>query len=297
MARKTRYSCDINGEYFATADALRRRCRQLIDRYLYPGCPADIEMADDDASFFVQLVRLRDPHRRPVGFHINRVLRSTRDGQVGRHVKIVWNDGLCDLLGWSKLCGGRPCDATVVANAMRESIRYQMAAAYSSFFGGMQYRTCPKSGLTISLTGEFADDAAEVHHDGMPFAEIRDKWLELLGITLADVPLKDLFDGGGYEVEPGALADSWKAFHAEHARLTVVSRTWHRGRDAHGTKTEQGEAADGRDADTSAAAADSTVDSVGLHGLRRREEAEEGAAAPRPGPRHQLQRPVGLEDV
>ena len=225
---KTKYACDILGEYFATASALRARCREVIDKYLADGCHHEEQMGDDDAVFFVELVRLRDPTRIPVSTYVRRVVRCCRDGQLGRHVRFEYGDGATDLVGWAKLCGGKPATFTQVTSAMRETIRPQMQAAYVAFFNGRHCGACPKTGLQINYTGEHCADRAVVHHDGMSFAEIRDVWLRECGVRIEDLPLKDLWDGGGYELADGVLRESWKQFHQEKASLVVVSERWHK---------------------------------------------------------------------
>ena len=225
--RKTQYACDILGEYFSTASELRARCRQLLDKYLVSPCSEEQLMGEDDSAFFVELVRLRDPSRVPAGCYVRSVLRGSRDGQVGRHVVFEYSDGTRDMIGWSKLCGGQPAGLTVASNAMRQSIKPQMQAAYVEFFQGRDFATCPKTGRTLSATGEWCDDSAVVHHEGMSFAEIRDAWLAENNVAADQLPLKDLWDGGGHELAPGPLCDSWKEFHREMATLTVVSSRWH----------------------------------------------------------------------
>jgi hypothetical protein len=131
------------------------------------------------------------------------------------------------MIGWSKLCGGPPATFTQVTNALRESIRDQMQAAYTAFFKGRSSGACPYTGIELSYTGEIHGDRAVVHHDGMQFSQIRDLWFQSTGIKPDGVPLKDLFDGGGYEVSDGEIRDSWRAFHAEKATLVVVSEKWH----------------------------------------------------------------------
>lgn len=303
--RSTRYACDINGEHFATAKALGERCRLIIDKYKFKGCPPELEMSDEDAGFFVELVRLREPGRVPPGCYVRSVLRSNRDGQIERHVKFIYSNGKPDMIGWSKLCGGKPCDATTVSAAMRNSVRAQVQQVWFDFFRNDDYGVCPMSGMTISATGELCDDKAVVHHDGMQFAEIRDAWLREMGLRASDVPLRDLFDGGGYEVAAGGLAESWKQYHACHANLVVVSEHWHRnhhglelkGRESDGSATQESAAPGGRVCDTGKAAADPALDRLGLHGLRRREEGQEGSASAGSRPRHELQRPGGVADV
>jgi hypothetical protein len=102
-----------------------------------------------------------------------------------------------------------------------------MQAAYTAFFKGRSSGACPYTGIELSYTGEIHGDRAVVHHDGMQFSQIRDLWFQSTGIKPEGVPLKDLFDGGGYEVSDGEIRDSWRAFHAEKARLVVVSEKWH----------------------------------------------------------------------
>lgn len=226
--RKTRYACEILGEQFATAKDLRSRCRRLFDKYLVHPCRDEEQLDENDAAFFVELVRLRDAARIPRGCYVKRVLRSTRDGQVGRHLLFEYSDGSRDMIGWSKLCGGRPATSTIASDAMRQSIKDQMQKVYGEFFKGRQCGTCPKTGKTISATGEWCGDFAVVHHDGLSFADIRDAWLSQRGISIEQVPLKDAWWDGGREVAPGDLCDSWKRFHQQMAVLVVVSAEWHR---------------------------------------------------------------------
>lgn len=225
---KTKYACEILGEYFATAAALRLHCRRLIDKYLAAGCQREEVMDDEDAAFFVELVRLRDPSRISTSTYVKRVVRCCRDGQVGRHVRFDYGDGTSDLIGWAKLCGGKTATFTQITNAMRETVRPQVQAAYSAFFNGTHFGLCPKTGLQISHTGEHFGDRAVVHHDGLSFSEIRDMWLLKNQVQMHELELKDLWDSGGYELADGVLRESWKRFHKEKALLVVVSERWHR---------------------------------------------------------------------
>lgn len=226
--RKTRYACAILGEEFATAESLRDRCRMILDKYLGPHCAAEQQMEEEDAAFFVELVRLRDKYRISSGVYVSSVLRSSRLGHIGRHVVFVYSDGTRDMISWKKLCGGPPSSKQRVTNAMRESVRAQMISAWGSHFRGASIAKCTKTGAIVTAGEEWHGEPASIHHDGVPFAQIRDEWLSENGLSFEDVPLKDLFDGGGHEVAPGDLADSWKSFHASRANLIVVSAEWHK---------------------------------------------------------------------
>lgn len=226
VARKaTKYAVDINGEIFQSGEALRDRCRLLLDKYIWAGCPHDVSLDDDDASFFISFVRIRDPRRIPEGDYVADVCRTTRDGQVGRHLAFFYGSGTKDMIGWSKLCTGKRGRPQQATDAMRQAVAAQMMRAYSSAFAG-QIAQCPKSGRTLSVTGEYADDTAVVHHDGVSFSELRDIWLDSTGYTLACLPVVEL-EIGGCSLAPGDALESWQAFHARHAILVVVSKRWH----------------------------------------------------------------------
>ena len=238
---KTKYACDILGESYPTAVALRSRCREIIDRYTDPRAGLEQELAGEDHDFFVEFVRLRDASRIPKGTYVRRIVRCCRDGQIGRHIRFEYGDGSTDMIGWSKLCGGRPATFTQVSNAMREAVRDQMQSAYTGFFRGSNSGVCPKTGTAISYTGEFYGDRAVVHHDGLSFAELRDLWFERVGKKPDELTLRDIFDGGGHTLADGEDRDSWRAFHAGNANLVVVSETWHMQHHAASGKDEAGE--------------------------------------------------------
>lgn len=240
---KTKYACEILGESYPTASALRSRCREIIDRYTDPKNGLEQEVVGEDHNFLVELVRLRDAGRIPTGTYVRRIVRCCRDGQVGRHIRFEYGDGTSDMIGWSKLCGGKPATFTQASNAMREAVRDQMHAAYMRFFGGSSSGVCPKTGATISHGGEFFGGRAVVHHDGMPFAQIRDLWLKASGKTAESLALKDIFDGGGHTLADGDDRESWRAFHAENAILVVVSESWHK---QHHAASDEDAAEEGR---------------------------------------------------
>lgn len=244
--RKTQYAVEINGELFSNGESLRSRCRSLIDKYLWAGCPNEVLMDECDSSFFIELVRLRNPGRIEAHGYVRDVVRTTRQGQVGRHVCFVYGDGVVDMIGWSKLCAGEKKTSQKVNDALRQAVAKQMARVYATTFEasathvctrtgelsvttGSRIVVCPKSGRRLSVTGEFADDVGVVHHDCTSFSDIRNAWMEQHGYTWDSVPLLDVQEGGT-TVAPGDIRDSWEAFHAMHASLIVVSKRWH---DAH----------------------------------------------------------------
>jgi hypothetical protein len=135
---------------------------------------------------------------------------------------------MSELIGWSKLCGGKQATFTQVSNAMREAIRYQMQQAYARFFEGRQSGICQHTGVSISYSGGIHGDRAVVHHDGISFAQIRDMWFQEAFVSPEQLHLKDMFDGGGHTLVDDELSNSWKEFHRLKAKLVVVSESWHR---------------------------------------------------------------------
>jgi hypothetical protein len=243
QARKTQYAVEINGEVFPNGESLRDRCRSVLDKYIWHGCPAEVSLEDDDSCFFIELVRLRDPIRLEVNGYVRDVTRTTREGQVGRHLCFVYGNGMRDMIGWSKLCAGERKTPQKASDALRQSVANQMARAYAKTFdastvsicpstgvismmAASRIVSCPKSGLRLSVTGEFADDVGVVHHDVKSFAEIRDHWMSSNGHTFDSLPLVDRQEGGT-ALALGDIRDSWEAFHALHAELVVVSKRWH----------------------------------------------------------------------
>jgi hypothetical protein len=240
--RKTKYAIEVNGIHFTNGESLKKFLRELIDCYLWDGCPSEVSMSDEHASFLIELVRLRCPSRIPEGQYVKDVLRTTREGQVGRHVCFVYGNGERDMIGWTGLCSSGKSPRHAANDALRHAVWSQTSRVYSKAFAGTQTETegdwltsilsssricvCPKSGLRLSETGEFADDVGVVHHDGMPYADIVKAWMDQYGHTHETLPLVEL-QIGGWRLEAGDIRDSWEAFHAMHAELVVVSKKWH----------------------------------------------------------------------
>ena len=218
--RRTKHAREILGEFYPTAKALRKRCQEILDQYRQTTAAPDVLLSGEHAAFFVELLQ-------PEGA-VSAAYKSTRDGQLGRHLRFVYEDGLSDLVSWNNACGSPPKQAAEASNAMRwESSKLSVDVA-CKFFSAPWPWLCQKSGVYVSQAGGFEGERYEVHHDGKEWSCIRDEWLEAEGITLEQVPIEPQFGGGGYQMQPGALRSSWVRFHAEHAKLVVVSLSWHK---------------------------------------------------------------------
>jgi hypothetical protein len=242
VARKTQYAVEVNGIYFANGGELKKHIRSMIDTYIWPGCPDDVSMNEEHSSFLVELVRMREPSRVPDGQYVRDVLRTTREGQIGRHVCFVYGNGHRDVISWNGLCTAGKNSRQHANDALRDAVRGQTARVFARAFDdtsvdtgpngetiiapGSKIHICPMTGLRLSLTGEFADDIGLVHHNGLPFSKIRDAWMAEHGHTHESLPLVEL-QIGGWTLAKGDVRDSWEAFHALHADLIVVAKQWH----------------------------------------------------------------------
>jgi hypothetical protein len=87
--------------------------------------------------------------------------------------------------------------------------------------------------LTAALRAEIADQIAVarrneiVHHDEVPFRDIRNAWLSAEGVT-ADAIEISKGDARQYRLVDRDLATRWHTFHADRATLKSVSRDDHR---------------------------------------------------------------------
>lgn len=224
--RKTSYAIEICGELFPNGAALKSRARSILDRYIRRGGPIEERLSDDDAEFFIQLVERRDPARIAHGDFVSEAYRTTREGQVGRHLLFVFFSGKRDFIGWAKLCAGGKTTTQQVLDAMRQSVRSQVLDFECSTYRLSPYSKCPKTGRDISTSGEWGTDLSVVHHDGVPFRQIAAEWFDLECVDPDDVPLLDC-EFGGALIAPGRLLDSWQTYHLSRAVLVVVSRKWH----------------------------------------------------------------------
>lgn len=218
-ARKSKHAREVCGEFFGTATALRDRCREILDCYPQTHERKHVQLNEKDALFFVELMRSSVP--------VDRVWRTTSEGQLGRHVRFEYLDGSSELVGWSQACGAPKSMKSAVSNAMRFASAASSMELLSRFFSSPGPWRCQKSGVFISQRGGFEGEKAHVHHEGVEWSVIRDMWLEKQCISIDDVPVREGFDGRGYEMTPGDLRESWRRFHDQHARLVVVSKSWH----------------------------------------------------------------------
>lgn len=217
--RKSKHAREIGGEFFPTAKAIRDRCRHIFDQYVQTADMPNVKINEEHMRFFVELVR--------PSMAVVEAYKSTSDGQLGRHLRFLYEDGSDELVGWISACGSAPNRRADANAAMRFESSKLSRDILASFFSARPPWLCQKSGVHISQSGGFDGHLPHVHHDGQEWATIRDEWLALVGMSLEEVPTEPHFDGRGNQMPAGDLRDSWRQYHESRASLVVVSKSWH----------------------------------------------------------------------
>ena len=214
----------VMGSEFASKAALERHCRETIQKYksgdmLEPG----------DAFFFLSLILER--HQRP---H-EKILPGLEDQIVGikvrhndghnpygsspanvNHLFVVYESGLEVDFSWKKCCSGFKAEA-VATSAMRRAVADQV-----SQYKRLRFVQAGGS-ITSDASGEPMDwGSSRVDHYPKTFAFLRDSFLSLEGIALADVQTKS-DKRCGVAMADEAMRDRWATYHDAHKTLRLVS--------------------------------------------------------------------------
>ena len=207
----------IGGESFPCAAAAERRIRDILSRYARAASMERIGGAD---RAFVEGLIAR--HRRadriidcgiahvcvqrvPFAEHLRRFVVIRRDGS--------WRD-----FSWRKCL--HPTDALDdVRRICRRLVADQVCAFARQF-----WREHPHGARCPILGESMAPKDAHVDHAPPSFAELVQTWLAEERLEPDDIEIVYRADyGGRSEFADPLLAERWRAFHREHARLRVVS--------------------------------------------------------------------------
>jgi hypothetical protein len=181
----------------------------------------------DDVDWFVHLIREMHPYAseklcRPVVG----IRKYNRYGHQADNLMLVYDDGSALPFSWNKCCKGKSAsDSTSTKTAFRAAVQDQTSAVMDAAFREADEIVCPMSGDRITRL------LAHVDHAPPRFADLLSAWLIDRDMTLDSVTLAADPQGGAV-LPPGHVRDSWRAFHAEHAVLRVVSARWNTSKEA-----------------------------------------------------------------
>ncbi len=182
------------------------------------------QFTDSECFFLVLLLMDKHPEWKEVtdGLEIVDIRASHKDKYYrnSNHVLLTLEDGEQRHLSWGKCAKGNfPADRHA-QGALRLAVAGQ-GAAYKAHLKKTGRLCCEVSGIDLS-----DGTPCEVHHAGKQFAQIRDEWLALEGITVEEIPLTDVTIGPR-QIKDLDLLDRWQKFHRKEANLQLLCKAEH----------------------------------------------------------------------
>jgi hypothetical protein len=207
----------IRGVYYPTYRSVRAEILRRLEKYT---SKAPESLGDDDFDWFVNLIREMHPYASAkLSKRVVAIKRYNRYGIQGNNLMLIYEDGSALPFSWNKCCKGkRSSDAHSVKCAFRAAVQDQTSAVMDDAFRESSVIACPVCGEHVGRS--------QSHVDHMPpeFQDLLGAWLIDRNLTTEDIVLADDPQGGAV-VPDGTRRDSWRRFHAEHARLRVICAT------------------------------------------------------------------------
>lgn len=217
-------SIQVRGVTFGSKAALERHCRSIITKY----GDGDM-MSQDDAMFFLSLILER--HERPqekivpgleseiVGIVVRHdtAYEEFRGSSTNvNHLFVAYAGGAEVDFSWKKCCSGFNKEA-VATSAMRRAVADQVASYKRLRFAtGAGSVTSDASGLPLAW------EEAVVDHYPLTFAAIRDSFLVIEGVSLAEIQTKS-DPRCGVAMADGEQRERWASYHDARKTLRLVS--------------------------------------------------------------------------
>lgn len=197
----------FGGKYFPSKEAALKHVRKLKDLYLNKP-----KLSDEHAAEIVSLIERYHPHAaEKIGNGVDRVTVELSDWKAAA-IFFYRTDGTREDVSFNK-CFSKPTHNQVADAAMRNAVRDQVIRFKVANYQGR----CEYTNERI--------DIRDVEVDHIPprmFARLRDEFLRLNGITLADIEVCS--SDSGVQMADVGWQFWWEAFHHKHARLRIVSR-------------------------------------------------------------------------
>lgn len=214
----------IRGVYYPTYRAVRAEIKRRLEAYAGLGPK---ELSEDDVSWFVACIREMHPSAsEKLAKPVVGIKKYNRYGVNGDNLMLVYADGSAMPFSWNKCCKGKQSsDGASVKAAFRAAVQDQTSAVMDRAFRDADEIECPMCGERITRA------TAHVDHAPPKFADLLNAWLIDRDLTLDAVQVADDPQGGAV-LPNGPTLDSWRAFHAEHSVLRVVSARWNTSKEA-----------------------------------------------------------------
>jgi Protein of unknown function (DUF3223) len=182
-------------------------CKSLI---------AQRSLTFEDEDYLFDLLLNHPDAKQKVGCGVDSIyIGPTPFGTYGFFLERV--DGTSDNFSYKRCIDGRPPLRAEVINALRHVVADDMSEFKRTNFNGR----CEKTGRPLAF------DDAEVHHAGVLFVEIADRFADICGGYKA-IPLRPKRDDDYGRVIRADYAERFRAYHTRRARLMIVSRRMNR---------------------------------------------------------------------
>lgn len=200
----------IGTEVFPTKGAAQARTQVLLHKY-----SPDEKIRGEDVHFLWTLLQLHPRAVSKIGCGVVEFfVQGDRFG--GQRFCVRRVDGSEEHFSYPK-CFRSPTKLEEVSKALRNEVEEQVVAFKRQFFGQRLVAPC-------SLTGELIDwYGAHVDHYDPDFAPLRDSFLLYEALSIEQVELSDLPEGGRI-LSDRLFAARWTNFHQNNANLRVTSK-------------------------------------------------------------------------
>ena len=210
----------INDEWFATKDAIKDRCRQILSR-----TPDGTMVSDPDSDFLYGLFHHHDEWAEKagegvMGFTTQMTSHGTRCFMLRRHCDAEIDIGFTHavkLIPSTRAKERQPQKLLDFRAGARTAITEQIRLFRDQGLVGAA--SCPVTGETLGRHNVAVDHLAPNTFDQLLFSFCQANQINPLGVVVGSR------DGVVAFLEDTSLRVAWEDFHLKHAQLRIISKT------------------------------------------------------------------------
>ena len=206
----------VNGQFFKTKDAIRKKLREILYAY-----PIGAKVTGEDSGFLLELLHNHPNAIEKIGCGIE-TFEVRQENSISRCFYLVRTDGTAENFSYKK-CLNSPTPLAVFKSICRNLVYPQMHNLKSSYF---REKAREDGCIRCPITGKWiAPEQAHVDH--IPpdtFAKIVTGFIDTNSINVEKVEVReaeDVYINKTFVDE--SLAKNWVKYHDENAQLRVVS--------------------------------------------------------------------------
>lgn len=212
MARKSKYATTIQGKFFPTKKALGECVRGILKR--------GRGLTREEETFMLEFFERHPRWEQKSRGGVTTVFVGPSPESPEGCFWLQRTDGSCVDISYNKCLTPSGYVGKRARSSLRTAVSGQMMAFKREALAGAQSFVCPLNGEVVTGSDIHVDHVAPA-----TFAALVRLWMEREGFAnLAALPVEDdpLRETRGPRLRPD-VAQSWQAFHAEHAVLRLLS--------------------------------------------------------------------------